>query len=401
MELTLFVIVGAVALVSAAMMLISENAIYSALFLILNFACIAFFFLMLNAPFLAMVQITVYAGAIMVLFLFVIMLLGAERVSSVSRPNLRWLTSAAVVLALIFVITASVAIIDGEIDLTPLEQAQPHVRVIHALDGVDAIDVYLDDDAVARGVAFRDHTNFEAWDTGRYTLSLFAAGGDPQADEPLARQTVELNEGEALSFTAIGRGALPGPMGPALVVAVQDVTFNEDKDMLRVTVINALPDRPLVDVLDDSDDNVLVDNLPYGEAAQVEVEKGTRTIGLYPDGNTRTRLAALKDEKLKVNTTVLWVFAEEQQLPGNTFDSVVINLESFAQPSFGSPTHVGRVLFSDYVLPLEMVSLLLLVAMIGAIVLTHESLEPRRRIVRRLANPPAGLDQPVTGDSGE
>ena len=79
MELTLFVIVGAIAVISAAMMLISENAIYSALFLILNFACIAFFFLMLNAPFLAMVQITVYAGAIMVLFLFVIMLLGAEQ----------------------------------------------------------------------------------------------------------------------------------------------------------------------------------------------------------------------------------------------------------------------------------------------------------------------------------
>ncbi len=76
MELTLFVIVGAVAVVSAAMMLISENAVHSALFLILNFACIAFFFLMLNAPFLAMVQITVYAGAIMVLFLFVIMLSG-------------------------------------------------------------------------------------------------------------------------------------------------------------------------------------------------------------------------------------------------------------------------------------------------------------------------------------
>ena len=401
MELTLFVIVGAVALVSAAMMLISENAIYSALFLILNFACIAFFFLMLNAPFLAMVQITVYAGAIMVLFLFVIMLLGAERVISVSRPSLRWMAPTAVVLALIFVVTASVAILDGEIDMSPSEQTQPHVRVIHALDGVDAIDVYLDDSAIARDVAFREHTDFEPWDTGRYTLSLFSAGDDPQGDEPLARQEVELNEDEALSFTAVGRGAVPGPMGPALVVATQDVTFNEEKDMLRVTVINALPDRPLVDVLDDSDNKTMIDDLPYGEAAQVDIEKGTRTIGLYPDGNTRTRLAALKDEDLKANTAVLWVFAEEQQLPGNTFVNVVISLESFARPSFGSPTHIGRVLFSDYVLPLEMVSLLLLVAMIGAIVLTHEALEPRRRVVRRLANPPAGLEQPAAGESGE
>jgi hypothetical protein len=46
---------------------------------VLNFMTVAIFYLALNAPFIAMVQITVYAGAIVVLFLFVIMLLGAER----------------------------------------------------------------------------------------------------------------------------------------------------------------------------------------------------------------------------------------------------------------------------------------------------------------------------------
>jgi len=59
-------------------MLLSRNAIYSALFLVLNFTTVAVFYLLLGAPFIAMSQITVYAGAIMVLFLFVIMLLGAE-----------------------------------------------------------------------------------------------------------------------------------------------------------------------------------------------------------------------------------------------------------------------------------------------------------------------------------
>jgi NADH-quinone oxidoreductase subunit J len=59
-------------------MLLSRNAIYSALFLVLNFVTVAVFYLLLGAPFIAMAQITVYAGAIMVLFLFVIMLLGAE-----------------------------------------------------------------------------------------------------------------------------------------------------------------------------------------------------------------------------------------------------------------------------------------------------------------------------------
>ncbi len=59
---------------------------------------------------------------------------------------------------------------------------------------------------------------------------------------------------------------------------------------------------------------------------------------------------------------------------------------------------MGRLLFTKYVLPFEVVGLLLLVAMIGAIVLTHESLTPRRRTERRLANPPVGLEQPVTGE---
>lgn len=56
-------------------MIFSRNAIYSVLFLILNFFCIGGLFLTLHSEFLAVIQIIVYAGAIMVLFLFVIMLL--------------------------------------------------------------------------------------------------------------------------------------------------------------------------------------------------------------------------------------------------------------------------------------------------------------------------------------
>ena len=77
-DLLLFFSLATVAVAAAIGMLLSRNAVYSALFLILNFATVAVFFLMLGAPFIAMAQVTVYAGAIMVLFLFVIMLLGAE-----------------------------------------------------------------------------------------------------------------------------------------------------------------------------------------------------------------------------------------------------------------------------------------------------------------------------------
>ena len=63
---------------SAIGLLAMRNAVHAALLLIVNFFCIAVFYLVLGAPFLFAVQVIVYAGAIMVLFLFVIMLLGVE-----------------------------------------------------------------------------------------------------------------------------------------------------------------------------------------------------------------------------------------------------------------------------------------------------------------------------------
>jgi NADH-quinone oxidoreductase subunit J len=76
-ELIVFIILGVTAIATAAGMLASRHAVYAALFLVLNFATVAVMYLLLDAPFVALSQVTVYAGAIMVLFLFVIMLLGA------------------------------------------------------------------------------------------------------------------------------------------------------------------------------------------------------------------------------------------------------------------------------------------------------------------------------------
>jgi len=86
-NLILFIILAGVAVGSALAMLFSRNAIYAALFLILNFVAVALFYVILDAPFIAISQVTVYAGAIMVLFLFVIMLLGAEQTG---RTPARW-----------------------------------------------------------------------------------------------------------------------------------------------------------------------------------------------------------------------------------------------------------------------------------------------------------------------
>src|SRR5919201_982344 len=75
----LFWVFAPISIGSAIGMLFQRNAVHAALFLIVNFFTIAVFFLILDAPFLFAVQIIVYAGAIMVLFLFVIMLLGVDR----------------------------------------------------------------------------------------------------------------------------------------------------------------------------------------------------------------------------------------------------------------------------------------------------------------------------------
>jgi NADH-quinone oxidoreductase subunit J len=64
---------------SGVAMVLARNAVHAAMFLIVNFFTLAVFFLILGSPFLFVVQIIVYAGAIMVLFLFVIMLLGVDR----------------------------------------------------------------------------------------------------------------------------------------------------------------------------------------------------------------------------------------------------------------------------------------------------------------------------------
>jgi NADH-quinone oxidoreductase subunit J len=85
-DLIVFWIIGPIAIGSAIAMLLQRNPVHAALYLILNFFCLAVFYLVLGAELLFAVQIIVYAGAIMVLFLFVIMLLGvAENLPFVER----------------------------------------------------------------------------------------------------------------------------------------------------------------------------------------------------------------------------------------------------------------------------------------------------------------------------
>lgn len=78
MEAILFYVFAAVMVISSLMVVFRKNPVHSALFLVLTFFCLGGVYLLLNAQFIAAVQVIVYAGAIMVLFLFVIMLLNLE-----------------------------------------------------------------------------------------------------------------------------------------------------------------------------------------------------------------------------------------------------------------------------------------------------------------------------------
>lgn len=75
METLFFTIVAVVAIISALLVIFCKNPINNALALIMTFFCLATFYVTLDAPFMAAIQVIVYAGAIMVLIVFVIMLL--------------------------------------------------------------------------------------------------------------------------------------------------------------------------------------------------------------------------------------------------------------------------------------------------------------------------------------
>jgi NADH-quinone oxidoreductase subunit J len=85
--MTLFVIFGALALGAAVGMVFQRNSVHAALLLVLNLLAVAVLFLVLGAEFLFVAQIIVYAGAIVVLFLFVIMLLGVDREEVLTEPR--------------------------------------------------------------------------------------------------------------------------------------------------------------------------------------------------------------------------------------------------------------------------------------------------------------------------
>jgi NADH-quinone oxidoreductase subunit J len=117
----LFVVFALIAIVAAVGVVTSRKPVYSALFLLLNFATLAALYVMVQAQFLAAVQIIVYAGAIVVLFLFVVMLIGGGELSDIryrSRSfvgRFGWARWAALALAVALLAAVAYGLVGGQL----------------------------------------------------------------------------------------------------------------------------------------------------------------------------------------------------------------------------------------------------------------------------------------------
>jgi len=120
METLFFLIVAAIAVISSLLVVTNKNPINSALSLIMTFFCLATLYVMLEAPFMAAIQVIVYAGAIMVLIVFVIMLLNIRSESGGRTAHARFMGVATGLLLLVLtwylLAKSSLLSVKGEID---------------------------------------------------------------------------------------------------------------------------------------------------------------------------------------------------------------------------------------------------------------------------------------------
>ena len=440
----LFLVVSFVAVVAAGLMLTRQNAVHSALFLIVNFGCVAFLYLMLDAPFLAMVQVTVYTGAIMVLFLFVIMLLGAEATTDTSG-RMRWLGFVSTAVAILILLIFGFPIASDMLNDDAVEQpdAKASLRIINAvssgdgsesgviepgadysasamdrtlLEGTVNVNVALDslDDSLS-DIAFEPVVHFGARDAtpgytelpaGSYALraSLSAmAGGREFTTMPILSRDLQLAADDALTLVAFA-----GSDNLISMALLADDLSAPSVGAMRFTLINAVAEArvSLVDIgqytairtlcEDNSCDaliphRVLAADLPSGEGLSVELDEGKYNLA-FVDGqqNVLRTLVDYEAERGRVETRLL---VRDPGIPGGQASYRAVMFDALGKPAFGSPESIGQVLFIDYVLPVQLVGILLLVALIGVIVLARP--DALRQAERRRVNQRRRVSRPL------
>lgn len=101
MEIIAFWIIASITVVSALLMVASRNLVHSVVYMVISFIAIGALFVQLQAEFVAAVQILVYAGGIVVLFLFVVMLVNLGEVNQIEYLHAQWLPAAVLALAIV------------------------------------------------------------------------------------------------------------------------------------------------------------------------------------------------------------------------------------------------------------------------------------------------------------
>ena len=416
MEVFLFVVVGLMAVGFALGMLLSQNAVHSALFLIANFGCVAFLFLMLNAPFISMVQVAVYAGAIMVLFLFVIMLLGAEQTTDRDR-RFRWLAGAATVLAMGLLFALGLPIVIGGLsegnELPGFEGDDPAIRIVHVADlppvNLEISGDNLETPILVENFSYGDVTDFYVLEPGDYSAKLILI----EQNAPVNTTELALEPGDM--FTGVATGAFNLDEQSLAVTLLDNDTSDVGNKEGRLVIFNAFSEDTLTLVDPGSDDaldvrpdgsfidRVVADELVYNTPAE---------IATFPAGTYNLRFVNTSGEEVyemreyelgvdEEDTVILIpdiaapVGPNEAPLP-----TVVTGLNFETLPTFGSPRGIGLILFTTYILPVNLVGFLLLVALIGVIVLARPKApgrETRKTRRRRVSRPLVSVISDQTG----
>lgn len=412
----LFIVVGVLAVAAAVGMLLTKKAVHSALFLIANFICVAVIYLMLDAAFLAMVQIAVYAGAIMVLFLFVIMLLGAENPRGDVR-DFKWLTPTTLMLSVGFLGIVALALLGSNINSQSTKPAPAQLRFVNAMSVYPQADFYLGDTLLMERVAFAESDGsvlrFAQVEPGTYAVGVNLAG---TRRRPLPLGSVTINAGETITLVAYGA---PGTEVLPTVIAVPEDVSASNQNIGRFTVVNAHvparniaivdagPDRLISGAEEASTAPVIVESLAIGQYVSLDTERPGSRNWVITDATRKEdvilRLSSGNPNspyQIEGGKSQLLVFTTDRQ--GDFVVDRAVNVVTPHEYAFGSPQALGSLLFIDYVLPFQMVGILLLTAMVGAIVVAQRTIskpKPGRPTRRKVSRPLTSVITSQTGTS--
>jgi NADH-quinone oxidoreductase subunit J len=163
LPLLVFLVIGTIAVASAILVVAMRNPVHSALFLLLAFLCVAVLFIIKSAEFVAAVQVLVYAGGIMVLFLFVVMLINYRHLPEERVLSKVWLAGVGVGLA-VFVLFAGIVRTGAYAD-----QAPDAAKKLSTVTETQLTEHPTDPNKLVRRTRERENRNAEAVAMALYT----------------------------------------------------------------------------------------------------------------------------------------------------------------------------------------------------------------------------------------